>query len=513
MKVSLGTISNTEGIVSEALAVAHVEAHEHVKQAPVKNVDETGHAGPEGKTAWVASTPQATCIKVGLDRSRASLEGFIDVNVGGHRLRPLRRLQLGRTWSMTVVLGTHCACLQVARRRRRRARKSGPDVAEHVPTTTKTTRRNRSAHSPKSRELELVVVEVHLAAGPAHAGARVRARARIAVVVHDTRRRPTNNLAERDLRPLVMWRKTSFGTESLRGDRFIERVLTVKQTLRRYGPGLYAFVVDSVKAKLAERLPRRCATSTKPVVDVGVIATATSSTRGVSQMLLSRAFKSACSPRISATTSEPPPQRASARPTSCDGVERSHPDIPLDDDTLAQLIPTIGLAPPPAKPVGGQRAQTCFADDCRFVDVNGSTHWPGRHDPASICDFWGLSLHSRAAYTRPEQQRTVSKRGRSPKKHSPENRKPALTGGFPAERLFTIPEQQPSVSKAVSHSSAASPWEATGMVCRFACERDDDVHDSTTSASRRRFGVLEYLSSYAVPAAPKGSPGDQGHRR
>jgi hypothetical protein len=26
----------------------------------------------------------------------------------------------------------------------------------------------------------------------------------------------------------------------------------VKQTLRRYGPGLYAFVVDSVKAKLVD---------------------------------------------------------------------------------------------------------------------------------------------------------------------------------------------------------------------------------------------------------------------
>jgi hypothetical protein len=98
-------------------------------------------------------------------------------------------------------------------------------------------------------------------------------------------------------------------------------------------------------------------------------------------------------------------------------------------------------------------------------------------------------------------------------KAQPKNRKPALPGGFPAERLFTIPEQQPSSSKAMSHSSAASPWEATGMVCRFACERDDDVHDSTISASRRRFGVLEHLSAYAVPAAPKGSARDQGHCR
>jgi len=42
---------------------------------------------------------------------------------------------------------------------------------------------------------------------------------------------PTNNLAERCLRRAVIWRKKSFGTDSERGSRFVERILSVS---RRY---------------------------------------------------------------------------------------------------------------------------------------------------------------------------------------------------------------------------------------------------------------------------------------
>jgi transposase len=43
---------------------------------------------------------------------------------------------------------------------------------------------------------------------------------------------PTNNLAERMLRPAVIWRKKSFGSDSLGGCVFVERMLSVIQTLR-----------------------------------------------------------------------------------------------------------------------------------------------------------------------------------------------------------------------------------------------------------------------------------------
>jgi hypothetical protein len=44
---------------------------------------------------------------------------------------------------------------------------------------------------------------------------------------------PTNNFAERTIRPYVLWRKISFGTQSERGNRFVERMMTVTATCRQ----------------------------------------------------------------------------------------------------------------------------------------------------------------------------------------------------------------------------------------------------------------------------------------
>jgi len=46
---------------------------------------------------------------------------------------------------------------------------------------------------------------------------------------------PTNNLAERIVRQGVLWRKSSFGTQSERGARYVERILTVGATCRLQG--------------------------------------------------------------------------------------------------------------------------------------------------------------------------------------------------------------------------------------------------------------------------------------
>lgn len=59
---------------------------------------------------------------------------------------------------------------------------------------------------------------------------------------------PTNNQAERDLRPLVIWRKLSFGCQSKRGLRFVERIMTVAHTARKRGLDVLDFIVRSVRA-------------------------------------------------------------------------------------------------------------------------------------------------------------------------------------------------------------------------------------------------------------------------
>ena len=43
---------------------------------------------------------------------------------------------------------------------------------------------------------------------------------------------PTNNHAERTIRYAVLWRKRSLGTQSDKGCRWVERILSLRQTCR-----------------------------------------------------------------------------------------------------------------------------------------------------------------------------------------------------------------------------------------------------------------------------------------
>lgn len=59
---------------------------------------------------------------------------------------------------------------------------------------------------------------------------------------------PTNNEAERALRHAVCWRKTSFGVDSAKGSRFVERMLTTIESCRRQDRHLLDFLVQAVEA-------------------------------------------------------------------------------------------------------------------------------------------------------------------------------------------------------------------------------------------------------------------------
>ncbi len=57
---------------------------------------------------------------------------------------------------------------------------------------------------------------------------------------------PTNKMAERALRPAVIYRKLSFGTQSEAGSRFIKRMLTISETCRLQKRPLYQWLCDAV---------------------------------------------------------------------------------------------------------------------------------------------------------------------------------------------------------------------------------------------------------------------------
>lgn len=62
---------------------------------------------------------------------------------------------------------------------------------------------------------------------------------------------PTNNAAERALRPAVIHRKRSLGTRSSAGSQFIERIMTVVETGKKHGRNIYEFLVDTLRASIA----------------------------------------------------------------------------------------------------------------------------------------------------------------------------------------------------------------------------------------------------------------------
>ena len=62
---------------------------------------------------------------------------------------------------------------------------------------------------------------------------------------------PTNNEAERALRPAVIYRKLSFGTQSASGSRYLERLLTVTETCRRQSRSCYQYLVEAMEASYA----------------------------------------------------------------------------------------------------------------------------------------------------------------------------------------------------------------------------------------------------------------------
>lgn len=61
---------------------------------------------------------------------------------------------------------------------------------------------------------------------------------------------PTNNAAERALRHGVIWRKTSFGTQSAQGSLFVERMMTAVATLRQQKRNVLDYLTAACEAAL-----------------------------------------------------------------------------------------------------------------------------------------------------------------------------------------------------------------------------------------------------------------------
>ena len=66
---------------------------------------------------------------------------------------------------------------------------------------------------------------------------------------------PTNNFAERMIRFAVLWRKRSQGTSSDKGNRWVERIVSLRQTCRLQGKSTFAVLEEAMTCYFKEQKP------------------------------------------------------------------------------------------------------------------------------------------------------------------------------------------------------------------------------------------------------------------
>lgn len=263
-EVALGTISALERRTSEALNPAYDGAIEAVRQSKSAGLDETGWPEAKGKGwLWAAVTNAISAFHVDRNRNAAAFHRLMGPKYRGtigtdrwssyHGHPNTRRgicwAHLKRDFNGLKELGHNGAS---------RIGNAGLRAEAAVSSAYRRYKQGEISHSslrtmlqPVRKKLEQVLKRGRLSTEPKAASFCRDILKRYTSLWTFTRREgfePTNNRAERALRKAVLWRKGSFGSDSPRGSRFAERMLTVAETLRNQGRNVLEFIEATLRA-------------------------------------------------------------------------------------------------------------------------------------------------------------------------------------------------------------------------------------------------------------------------
>ena len=264
--LSLGTVGHLAEQTSVALAPAHAEAVQAVRDAAVKNVDETGWKLAGGRCwLWAAATATVAAFVIHARRSAAGLKALLGEVIGGivgsDRWSVYQQLAVDR-WQVCWAHLRRDFQAMVDRDN------AGSAIGEELLFLSAVlfswwhrVRDGTLARSTFRRYIADVrrdvraLLEQGSACGCAKTAATCRELLAIEPALWTFVRvegvEPTNNHIERMLRLAVLWRKKSFGSQSEAGCRFVERLLTVVQTRRLQGRPVLDYLYEALVAHRA----------------------------------------------------------------------------------------------------------------------------------------------------------------------------------------------------------------------------------------------------------------------
>jgi transposase len=266
LSVSIGTISNTEKIVSAALQAPVDEAKVYIQQqiGPVY-ADETGHKQQGDKMwMWLAATMFVAVFIIRGTRCMQSAKDLLGDNFSGllvtDRFSSYHWIKMGcRQFCWAHITRD----IQKISERSGAAGKIGDVILAHIKRMFSLWHRykhgeitrNTFANAMKPIRAD---VEALLEKGTTCGHKKtenscallLKHKVSLWIFVDIEGIEPTNNFAERLLRFYVLWRKSSFGSQSKRGNSFIERMMTVTATCKLQKRNRYDYVTAAVNAHL-----------------------------------------------------------------------------------------------------------------------------------------------------------------------------------------------------------------------------------------------------------------------
>ncbi|MCP4008683.1 MAG: IS66 family transposase [Proteobacteria bacterium] len=262
--MSLGGLSACEEQIGQALARPHQELLEHIQQQPRAHADETGWRRGNRKKGWLWTLCCNTAAVFVVQAGRGQVAAKKLLGTFGGVLHSDRWSGYncfgGRRQLCWAHLKRDFKALSEAKGLMGRIGGELSDLTREILSLRKRVRDGTLLWQTLQRRMEPLMQQVeNLLEQGADSGEPLSGQCRrifnqrhyLWTFVQDAQVEPTNNFAERTIRQAVLWRKGSFGTQSERGARYAERILSVCTTCRLQGRSVIEYLRDACSCHLS----------------------------------------------------------------------------------------------------------------------------------------------------------------------------------------------------------------------------------------------------------------------
>ena len=253
ISISRGAIQRAIDRASEAIKPLYEAIGRTARQVKVNYIDETPwYQNGILMWLWVMASPEVAFFKILASRSKEAFEALIDKWAG---ILVSDGYGVYRNW-----VNKQQACLaHLMRRAKGLAEMLDPEMAKFGQRIFSELERLIAwAHAPptKGEASTWYARMVHLIARHRDRKDKAGTFARhleklmgeLWLFLIEDGVEPTNNRAERALRFAVLWRKMMQGTSSDKGDRWVERILSLRETCRLRGKPTFDLLVEVITA-------------------------------------------------------------------------------------------------------------------------------------------------------------------------------------------------------------------------------------------------------------------------